>query len=63
MHPLLHRKRTKAQQANQAAMQAASSVSLQIAEPVLHTARWAMIVALAAFVLACIALGVAVFRG
>lgn len=61
--PLLYRKRATAQQqANRAAQHVAASVSSQIAEPVLHVARWAMIVALAAFVLAGVALGVAVLR-
>lgn len=59
----LHRKKpTKQQETNQAAQHAAAKVSAQIAEPVLHVARWAMLVALAAFLLAATALGVALRR-
>ncbi len=60
---ILHRSRTrtKQQQVNQSASQTAAAVSSQIAEPVLHVARWAMLVALAALFLAVIGLGLSLW--
>lgn len=67
---LMHRKKlTRDEQQKQtlaASANVARSTSAQITEPVLHVARWAMIVALVSFLVGCTALGFALyatFRG
>jgi hypothetical protein len=59
------RRMTEAQrvglQAKAEANKTASEVSQQLLEPVLHVARWAMLVALASFTLACVGIGLAIW--